>query len=74
MSAVLVASHGPFAWGADPAAAVHNAAVLELVVRMALLSLQLEDNLPPMPQALLDKHFNCKHGPGAYYGQEKPRR
>ena len=74
MSAVLVANHGPFAWGADPAAAVHNAAVLELVARMALLSLQLENNLPPMPQALLDKHFNRKHGPSAYYGQEKPRR
>jgi len=37
---------------------------------MALLSLQLEKNLPPMPQALLAKHFNRKHGPGAYYGQD----
>jgi len=64
------ANHGPFAWGTDPGGAVHNAAVLELVARMALLSLQLEKNLPPMPQALLAKHFNRKHGPGAYYGQD----
>ncbi len=69
MSAVLVANHGPFAWGVDADAAVHNAAVLELTARMALLSLQLEKNLPPMPQHLLEKHFNRKHGPGAYYGQ-----
>ena len=69
MSAVLVANHGPFSWGADADDAVHNAAVLELTARMALLSLQLEKNLPPMPQHLLEKHFNRKHGPGAYYGQ-----
>ena len=41
----------------------------ELTARMAHLSLQLEKNLPPMPQHLLEKHFFRKHGPGAYYGQ-----
>lgn len=69
MPAVLVANHGPFAWGPDPDAAVHNAAVLELVARMALLSLQLNPALPAMPAYLLAKHFDRKHGPGAYYGQ-----
>ena len=69
MSAVLVANHGPFAWGKDADAAVHNAAVLELTARMAMLSMQLTPGLPPMPQHLLEKHFNRKHGPGAYYGQ-----
>lgn len=69
MAAVLVANHGPFAWGKDADAAVHNAAVLELTARMALLSLQLAPGLPAMPQHLLEKHFNRKHGPGAYYGQ-----
>ena len=69
MPVVLVANHGPFAWGGDANDAVHNAAVLELTARMALLSLQLEKNLPPMPQHLLEKHFFRKHGPGAYYGQ-----
>ena len=69
MPVVLVANHGPFAWGGNPHDAVHNAAVLELVARMAMLSLQISPNLPPMPQHLLDKHFFRKHGPGAYYGQ-----
>ena len=69
MPVVLVANHGPFAWGKDAHEAVHNAAVLELTARMAALSLQLDSKLPPMPQHLLDKHFFRKHGPGAYYGQ-----
>jgi L-ribulose-5-phosphate 4-epimerase len=69
MSAVLVANHGPFAWGKDADAAVHNAAVLELTARMAMLSMQLAPGLSAMPQHLLEKHFNRKHGPGAYYGQ-----
>jgi L-ribulose-5-phosphate 4-epimerase len=36
---------------------------------MAMLSLRIAPDLPPMPQHLLDKHFFRKHGPGAYYGQ-----
>ena len=69
MPAVLVANHGPFAWGKDANDAVHNAAVLELTARMAMLTLQLEAKMPTMPQHLLYKHFFRKHGPGAYYGQ-----
>ncbi|GMV46497.1 MAG: L-ribulose-5-phosphate 4-epimerase [Pseudomonadota bacterium] len=69
MPAALVAHHGPFSWGADAEAAVHNAAVLELVAQMALASLQLQPALPAMPRHLLDRHFLRKHGPGAYYGQ-----
>ena len=73
MPVVLVANHGPFAWGKDAGDAVHNAAVLELTARMAHLSLQLAPALPPMPQPLLDKHFFRKHGPGAYYGQSESK-
>jgi L-ribulose-5-phosphate 4-epimerase len=69
MPAVLVANHGPFVWGPDAETAVHNAAVLELTAQMALLALQLNPALPPMPNHLLEKHFLRKHGPGAYYGQ-----
>ncbi len=67
--AVLVHSHGPFTWGADAAAAVHNAVVLEQVAFMAFHSMLLTPGLPPMQQDLLDKHYFRKHGPGAYYGQ-----
>jgi L-ribulose-5-phosphate 4-epimerase len=69
MPGILVASHGPFAWGETIEAAVHNAAVLEQVARMAFLTLQLDTTLHDMPEYLLEKHFSRKHGSGAYYGQ-----
>ena len=67
--AVLVASHGPFAWGKDAMDAVHNAVVLEEVAFMALNAMQLNPSLGPMQQELLDKHYLRKHGKNAYYGQ-----
>jgi L-ribulose-5-phosphate 4-epimerase len=67
--AALVASHGPFAWGPTPAAAVHNAVVLEAVAKLAVHTLMLAPGLPPMPPALLDQHFLRKHGSQATYGQ-----
>lgn len=71
MPAVLVSSHGPFAWGKDPDEAVHNAVVLEEVAMMAWHTLQLRGDDAPMQQTLLDRHFLRKHGEGAYYGQGK---
>jgi L-ribulose-5-phosphate 4-epimerase len=67
--AVLVASHGPFAWGPTVSDAVHNAVVLEHLARLASETLRLEADTPPMQPVLLDKHFLRKHGPGRYYGQ-----
>ena len=67
--AVLVASHGPFAWGKDAMEAVHNAVVLEEVACMALHAMQLDPGLGAMQQELLDKHYLRKHGKNAYYGQ-----
>lgn len=69
--AVLVHSHGPFAWGTDPMDAVHNAVVLEEVAFMNLHTLMLNPDIPPMQQELLDKHYLRKHGANAYYGQTK---
>ncbi len=67
--AVLVHSHGPFAWGTDAENAVHNAVVLEECAFMALHARMLNPELPPMQQELLDKHYLRKHGENAYYGQ-----
>jgi L-ribulose-5-phosphate 4-epimerase len=67
--AALVASHGPFTWGRDPAAAVQNSVLLEMVARMALMTLQLDPAAAPAPAHLQDKHYARKHGKGAYYGQ-----
>jgi L-ribulose-5-phosphate 4-epimerase len=69
--AVLVHSHGPFAWGTDSLDAVHNAVVLEEVAFMNFHTVMLEPGIPPMQQELLDKHYLRKHGTNAYYGQTK---
>ena len=67
---VLVKNHGPFAWGKDPHDAVHNAVVMEQVAKMASIAYSVNPNLTMNP-LLIEKHFNRKHGPGAYYGQKK---
>lgn len=66
---VLVANHGPFAWGAMVAKAVENAFALEYCARLASETLRVNPKIAPMPAALLDKHFLRKHGATAYYGQ-----
>lgn len=68
--AVLVHSHGPFAWGADPDNAVHNAVVLEELAFMAYHTEALNPGANVMQQELLDKHYLRKHGKSAYYGQK----
>ena len=67
---VLVASHGPFTWGKDVKAAVHNACVLEFVARLASETLRINPQTEPMQSVLLNKHFLRKHGAKAYYGQK----
>ena len=65
----LVAGHGPFVWGRDAAEAAHNAVILEYVARMAYRTLTLKAEAGGVSQALLDRHYFRKHGPGASYGQ-----
>ncbi len=67
---VLVTNHGPFTWGKDPHDAVHNAVVLEQIAKMASISFAVNPALTMNP-LLVEKHFNRKHGPNAYYGQGK---
>lgn len=67
--AVLVAGHGPFAWGETARKAVENGIVLEAVAEMALNTLMLNGDAAPIDRALLDRHFLRKHGSEAYYGQ-----
>jgi L-ribulose-5-phosphate 4-epimerase len=70
--AVLVANHGPFAWGSDAKTAAHHCAMLELVARTAYLTVTLNPEAQPIDRALHDKHFLRKHGRNAYYGQATP--
>lgn len=67
---VLVKNHGPFSWGKDAQEAVHNAVVMEQVAKMAFIAFQVNPALTMNPH-LIQKHFSRKHGPHAYYGQEK---
>lgn len=66
--AVLVASHGPFAWGSDPQEAVYHARVLEEAAKIAAITLLLQPQAAA-PDYLCERHFSRKHGANAYYGQ-----
>lgn len=67
---IVVYQHGPFAWGKNAQAAVHNAVVLEEVAKMAWMARNINPQLRPIDRWLMDKHFMRKHGPNAYYGQK----
>jgi L-ribulose-5-phosphate 4-epimerase len=67
---VLVKNHGPFTWGKDADEAVYHSVVLEQVAKMAYVSLSINPSLS-IEKALIEKHYLRKHGPNAYYGQEK---
>jgi L-ribulose-5-phosphate 4-epimerase len=67
---VLVASHGPFTWGADAMAAVERARVLEYLARVACMTRTIDATAAPPAAYLVDKHFRRKHGKDAYYGQK----
>lgn len=70
---VLCINHGPFTWGKDAMEAVHNAVVLEEVAKMAFRTEMLNKDVKEAPDVIRDKHFNRKHGEGAYYGQDETR-
>ena len=67
---VLVAGHGPFTWAETPGKAVYNAVVLEELAKMAFVTRTIRPDAPRLPDHLVQKHFERKHGKDAYYGQE----
>ncbi len=69
--AILVKNHGVFAWGKNADEAVYHATVLEEVAKMAMLTQLINPKVEPIPQYLLNKHYQRKHGKNAYYGQKK---
>ena len=68
---VLVASHGPFTWGATPEKAVYNSVVLEELAKMAFFTTLIDPSVQPIKDALLMKHYRRKHGKDATYGQKE---
>jgi len=69
LNMILVAGHGPFTWGSSAAQSVYNSVVLEETCKMALFTLTLAPNAQPLPEHLIRKHWERKHGDNAYYGQ-----
>ncbi|HEU4735366.1 MAG TPA: L-ribulose-5-phosphate 4-epimerase AraD [Kofleriaceae bacterium] len=67
---VLVAGHGPFTWGSDATAAIYHAAMLEQIAHMAFVTQRIDPAAPLLPERLIHKHFDRKHGTHAYYGQK----
>jgi L-ribulose-5-phosphate 4-epimerase len=67
---VLVACHGPFTWGDSPESALYNSAVLEEIAKMAFLTEGINPHVSPLKETLISKHYQRKHGAGAYYGQK----
>ena len=65
---VVVRNHGPFAWGKDAAESAYHAVVMEFIAEINIKT-QLLNPQATLAQYVLDKHYNRKHGPGAYYGQ-----
>lgn len=66
---ILVGNHAPFTWAKTPEKAVYNSAVLEAIARMAYLTKQIRQDAPRLKDSLIKKHFERKHGPDSYYGQ-----
>jgi L-ribulose-5-phosphate 4-epimerase len=71
--AVLVANHGPFAWGDDARKAAENAWMLEAAAPMAYLTISIKQDCCPIDKPLHDRHFLRKHGSRAYYGQVRAK-
>jgi len=67
---ILIGNHAPFTWGKNSQKALYNAAVLEEIARMAWLTEQINPTSPLLKEALIKKHFERKHGPDSYYGQQ----
>jgi L-ribulose-5-phosphate 4-epimerase len=66
---ILVGNHAPFTWGKTPEKAVYNSAVLEALAELAFLTERINPDAPRLKASLIKKHYERKHGPDSYYGQ-----
>jgi L-ribulose-5-phosphate 4-epimerase len=68
---VLVANHGPFTWGESASKAVYHSTILEELAKMAWITISINPEAPRLKDALIQKHYERKHGKDSYYGQNK---
>ena len=69
MPACFQKFHAPFTWGKTAVDSVKNSVALEVCAEMAMGTWQLNAEQSGLPEHLLNKHYQRKHGAGAYYGQ-----
>ena len=69
MPAILLKHHAPFTWGKSVQDALNNSIALEMCAKIALMTWQLNPNAKAIPEHILNKHHERKHGADAYYGQ-----
>jgi L-ribulose-5-phosphate 4-epimerase len=66
---VLIAGHGPFTWGNSALQSVSNSVILEEICKMAYFTTMLNKDAGSLPEHIIKKHWERKHGANAYYGQ-----
>jgi len=67
---VLTAGHGPFTWGNSAAQSVYHGVILEEICKMALFTVMIDPGAKLLPEHIVRKHWERKHGKDAYYGQK----
>ena len=73
MPGILVAGHGVFCWGKDAEESARNGLMLERIAEMALKTFRINPNADGIPDYVLNKHHERKHGKDSYYGQGKKK-
>ncbi|WP_236976063.1 L-ribulose-5-phosphate 4-epimerase AraD [Membranihabitans maritimus] len=67
---ILVSNHAPFTWGATVSKAVYNSIICEEISKMAFITRQINPDAQKLKEGLINKHYERKHGPNSYYGQD----
>lgn len=71
MPGVLVAGHAPFIFGKNASESVRNSLILERLAEMAFGTMLINGSFEKLPEYISEKHYQRKHGPNSYYGQNK---
>ena len=66
---VLLEKHGVITWGENAKDCFNNALLIEHIAELNFYSLLLKKKNSLLPNYILNKHFNRKHGNKKYYGQ-----
>lgn len=71
MPGILVAGHAPFTFGKNAGESVRNSLILERLAEMTFGTIQINSSVEKLPAYISEKHYQRKHGPNSYYGQNK---